>query len=344
MLGTDTAVQGQAGTAGVMATDGGATQATETSDSSSTVVEAPVKEAAIGDKKAFGKIGKPAKEVVEAVSSEEQKYSPNFKFKVLDKEHEIDEFIRPAIKDADSEKKIREIYEKAYGLDSVKSDRQNLKSELAEVKEKMSQTDSALETLGSYVRKKDYDSFFEGLDIPKQDILQYALKLVQREQMSPEQKAQWEASRQTQQQARYLEQQNQQLLASQQQFAVQQRTWELQQAIGSPEVKVFADAYNAGMGSPDSFNDYVIQIGQAYAARGQDIPAQQAVQEAIKHLRAINPGLGQSQAAAQVVQPTAKPVIPNIQGRGTSAVKSTVKSLDDLRKKAKEIQTQENIF
>jgi hypothetical protein len=341
MIGTESAVQGQTGTAAVMTTD-----APQTTTETTTEAEAPAETVEASEapepsgKKLFGKVGK----TKEAPVVEAPKYSANYKFKVLDKEHEIDEFIRPIIKDADTEKKIKELYEKAYGLDSVKSDRQTLKTELAEYKEKMSQTDAALETLGQYVRQKDFDSFFEGLNIPKQDILQYALQLVQREQMSPEQKAQWEASRQAQQQARYYEVQNQQLMQSQQQFAVQQRTWELQQAIGTPEVKVFADAYNQGMGNPEAFNDYVIQIGQAYAARGHDIPAQQAVQEAIKHLRAINPSLGQSQTATQVVQPSSKPVIPNIQGRGTSAVKSTVKSLDDLRKKAKEITTQENIF
>lgn len=341
MLGTESAVQGQTGAGSVMTS----AETAATTSQETTASESPVVETASGvadEKKTFGKIGKTAKDA--PAPAETPAFTPNFKFKVLDKEHEIDEFIRPAIKDSDSEKKIRELYEKAYGLDSVKNDRQTLKSELAETKEKMAQTDAALEVIGGFVRKKDFDSFFESLNIPKQEILQYALQLVQREQMSPEQKAQWEASRQAQQQARYLEQQNQQLLQSQQQFAVQQRTWELQQAISSPDVRALADAYNAGMGSPEAFQDYVIQIGQAYAARGHDIPAQQAVAEAIKHLRAVNPSLGASQQAAQVVQPSAKPVIPNIQGRGTSAVKSTVKSLDDLRKKAKEIQTQDNIF
>lgn len=334
MLGTESAVQGQTGTAAVMTTPESSAPSTEVSESSTPPETTEV------ESKPFGKLGKTKETpVVEA-----PKYAANYKFKVLDKEHEIDEFIRPIIKDADTEKKIRELYEKAYGLDSVKTDRHNLKSELSETRERMAQTDQALETLGQYVRQKDFDSFFEGLNIPKQDILQYALQLVQREQMSPEQKAQWEASRQAQQQAKYYEMQNQQLMQSQQQFAVQQRTWELQQAVGSADVKAFAEAYNNGMGSPEAFNDYVIQIGQAYAARGQDIPAQQAVQEAIKHLRAVNPSLGVQQQAAQVVQPSAKPVIPNIQGRGTSAVKSTVKSLDDLRKKAKEITQQDNIF
>ena len=266
-------------------------------------------------------------------------YTPNYKFKVMNKEFEIDEWLRPAVKNQDVEKKIKDLYEKAYGLEAIKPKHESMKEEFDQLKQKSIQTDQALETLGKFVQEGDFDSFFEGLNIPKNKILEYALDLVKREQMSPEQKTQWEASKAAREAARYYEVQNQKLLESQQQFAVQQRTFELDIALQQSEAKVFADAYNAGMGTPEAFKDYCIQIGQAYAARGQDIPATQAVSEAIKHLRAINPSLGaQTQSATPVVQASQKPVIPNIQGRGTSAVKTAVKSLDDLKRRARELQ------
>lgn len=269
-------------------------------------------------------------------------YNPNYKFKVMDKEYEVDEWLRPVIKNQEMEKKVKELYEKAYGLESIKPKHQAIKEELEQTRAKVAETDKALETLGKYVADNDFDSFFEGLNIPKNKILEYALELVRREQMSPEQKAQWEHSRQAKEAARYYEVESARLQQSQQQFAVQQRTFELDMALGVPEAKVVADAYNAGMGSPGAFKDYCIQIGQAYAARGQDIPATQAVSEAIKHLKAINPSLGAAVVAggAQVVQASQKPVIPNIQGRGTSAVKPAVKSLEDLKKRARELTEQ----
>jgi hypothetical protein len=269
-------------------------------------------------------------------------YTPNYKFKVLDKELEIDEWLRPVIKSQDMEKKVKELYEKAYGLDSIKPKHQAIKEELEATKSKAAETDQALNILGKYLSDNDFDSFFEGLNIPKDKILGYALELVKREQMSPEQKAQWQASKQAKEAARYYEVENARLQQSQQQFAVQQRTFELDMALSQPEAKVVADTYNAGMGSPEAFKDYCIQIGQAYAARGQDIPANLAVNEAIKHLKAINPSLGvvPNAGAAQVVQASQKPVIPNIQGRGTSAVKPAVKSLEDLKKRAKELTEQ----
>lgn len=278
----------------------------------------------------------------EANPAEAQAYTPNHKFKVLDKEHEFDEWAKNAAKDPETEKKIREIYEKAYGIDSIKQDRHTLKSELAEAKEKIANTDRAIETIGEYAKNKDWDSFFEALSIPKNEVLQYALALVQREQMPPEQRQQWEAQRQAQQQAKYYQQQNQSLQQQQQQFQIQQRDFELNSTISKPEYVAVAEAYNAGMANPSAFRNYVIQIGQAHAARGNDISADQAVQEAISHLRAVNPTLGQqavAQAAPKVVSPNSKPTIPNIQGRGTSAVKSTIRSLDDLKARAKELES-----
>lgn len=267
-----------------------------------------------------------------------QAYNPNYKFKAYQKEYEIDEWARPYIKDEETEKKFKKLYERAYGYDFKSQKHDELKSEYEKVYENYNKTDQALKLLSSFVQENDFDSFFDGLNIPKNKVLEYALELVQREQMSPDQRQQWEQNQQARHAARYYQAQNEQLLANQQAFAVQQRTFELENALQSAEAKPIVEAYNAGMGSPEAFKEYVIQIGQAFAARGQDLPAQQAVSEAIKHLKAINPSLGvQVASQAPVVQPSSKPTIPNIQGRGTSAVKTSVKSLDDLKKRAKEL-------
>lgn len=267
-------------------------------------------------------------------------YQPNFKFKVLDKEHEMDEWLRNAIKDPDTEKKARELYEKAFGLDSVKQDRQTLKTELADSKEKIARTDQALEQIGEYARANDWDSFFESLKIPKDRILQYALQLVQREQ-DPTVKAQWEANRTATLATRNYNDANQQLTQRERDFAAQQKTFEYNQVTSRPEVMTIVQAYDAGMGKPGAFREYVIQIGLAHLASGKDIPAEQAVSEAIAHLRAVNPALGQAAPATppspQVVMPNTKPVLPNMGGRGTSPVRATIKSFDDLKQRSKEL-------
>lgn len=276
-------------------------------------------------------------------------YQPNFKFKVLDKEHEFDEFLRGSIKDADTEKKVRDLYTRALGMDHAKQERESIKGEYSKAQEKIAQTQYAHGKLSEYVRDNDYDSFFEALHIPKEAVLKYAIDLAQRDQWTPQQQAQWQESRQTRQAADYYKTQNEQLAASQQQLSIQHREFELAQTLSRPEVSAAVQAYDTGASKPGAFRELVIRIGQAHSAAGKDIPAAQAVSEALGYLRAANPGLGAATTQIQndggqqqlgVVQPNQKPVIPAVQGRSSTPIKSTIKSLDDLKKRAREMDAQ----
>jgi hypothetical protein len=271
-------------------------------------------------------------------------YEPNYKFRVKDKEFEFEDWAKGVVKDKETEEKIRDFHAKAYGLDAVKQAREAAVAELQDLKSSKETVDTALKELGTYRANKDWDSFFEALDVPKQDILKYAVELVQRDQWTPEQRAQWQQSREAMNAAKHYQVENQQLLARQQQLSVQQRSFELEQALVQPEVVEVAQNYDAGTASPGAFRQFVIQIGQAHAARGEDISAAEAVAEATKHLRAVmaqNAAVQQQAATPKVVMPHQKPVIPNIQGRGTSPIRSTPKSFADLRKRGKELEAQE---
>lgn len=336
MLGVESAITGLKGPGAAMspsepaATETASTETTASEVSHETPASEPEKPAA-----------KPAEGDASAANAVEAPYQPNFKFKHGGKEHEFEDWAKPFVKDAATEAKLREMHQKAYGLDYLKTDKQNLKTELTDVKTKFEQTEKAIETIGSFAKNKDWDSFFEALSIPKEEILRYAVEVARREQ-DPQQKAQWESARQAQIAARNYEQQYSSLQQQQQQFQVEQRTVQLRNELSKPENSQIIETYNAGMENPSAFEEFVIRIGQQHAVQGRDIPVAEAVQEAVRHLKAVNPSLGfspeQTQAtpANRVVQPSGKPVIPNIKGRGTSAVKSTVRSIDDIRALAKE--------
>jgi len=348
MIGTDSGITGTTGAGSVQQSsapaDSTATPSQETgvaSEDTGKTSETPSGKEAAKTKGLFGKAGNTALAGTAKTTPEVPAFTLNPKFKVLDKEMEFDEWAKNSIKDPETEKKVRELYEKAHGLDSVKQDRQTLKNELAETKEKMAGTDRAIEQIGQYAQKKDWDSFFEALRIPKDDILKYALEIVKREQMPPEQRQAWESNRQTQQDAQRYQEQNQQLTTQYQQIQVQQREFQLEMALSKPDITPIVQAYNAGMANPGAFREFVVRMGQAYAANGQDVSVEQAVQEAVKHLRAANPQMGAplvtAQDAPRVVQPSGKQTLPNIQGRGTSPVKTVVRTLDDLKQRQREL-------
>lgn len=268
-------------------------------------------------------------------------FTPDYRFKVMGEEKEIDEWIRPAIKDREAEKKVKELYEKAYGLDSLKPRHQELKISNEELKSNYSKMDSALKSLGSSIKEGDFDTVFSALHIPNDKVISYALELVKREQMSPEQRAQFESSRQARERVREYEVENARLMESHQQLALKQRTFELERALELPEAKVIAETYNSGAGEENAFRKYVIQVGQFHAAKGNDISAEQAVLEAVRHLKAMSVGSSQRQPTGGVVQPSSKPTIPTTGGRSASAVRPAVKSLDDLKRRARELSGQD---
>lgn len=268
-------------------------------------------------------------------------YNANYKFKVLDKELEFEEWAKGVVKDSETEKKVREFHEKAYGLESVKTDRTTLKTQLGETTTKLQEYETGFNNLHAAKAKKDYDSFFEAWDIPKEDLIKYALDIVKREE-DPQAKAQWEQNRQqTYAQTKYqTEQQN--FEQERQKFSVEKRLFELSGELSRPDVTPFAQTYEAGTGKPGSFKEFVQQIGASvFATTGRDIPASEAVQIAMGHLRAANPTLGvqaeNGSPALKVVQPSNKPVIPNVRGSGGSPVRTAPKSVADLKARAKEM-------
>jgi hypothetical protein len=277
------------------------------------------------------------------VSTEPQTYTPNFKFKVHDKEHEVEEWLRGVVKDADSEKKLRELHERAYGLDHVKADRTKLREQVQQVAQEKAQQDQAFSMLGGYLAKKDFDSFFEATKVSEDDVLRWAISVAERRQ-NPQAQAQFQQERQQQQQFQQLQAQNQSLLASYEQAAMQARDFELGQVLGRPDVQQTAQAFEARVGRPGAFKEEVAKRGFLHwQMTGKDITAEQAVSEVLQILGGTPPQQqNQSQQVAPQVQtgtqakaPEGKPVIPNIQGRGTSPVVKVPTSVADLRALAK---------
>jgi hypothetical protein len=302
-----------------------------------------------------------AQAAVEAAKAQIAQYTPNLKFKVLDKEHEIDKMFHGIIKDAETEKKIRELHEKAFGLDSVKLDRQSLKQKIdthyAPLEKEYQGTIKALGMFDKMIEQKDYDNFFATLQIPEQEILKWAVQKAKLMSLPPEEQ---QAYNQTVQQRNRLYSLEQQAADTQEQnfsMQVQARAAQLDQELSKPEVLSVAEAYDAKAGKPGAFKAEVINRGKFYAFQGKDISVEEAVKEVAGMFAPfittaaapVTPQNEQQQAqvnsagngagtAPQAQAPAQKPpVIPNVAGQGTSPAKKVVRSLDDIRALSKQM-------
>lgn len=276
-----------------------------------------------------------------AVASDTPAWNPNFKFKVKDKEMEFDEFLRGSIKDQDSEKKLRELYEKAYGLDEVKASRASFEQKYKEVDGKYNQIAQSLGTLGQYVQEKKYGDFFQSLNIPKQDIIDYVIEELRFQELPQEQRQAIEHQRQLEREFQIAQQHNQTMYQQMQQLVTQQARNELVAEMGKPEISQAIQMFDARLGKPGAFEQEVIRRGQYYEQVHQvSPPASQLVQEVLAFV-------GQPQAApanqqAQIVKTQAeKPVIPVMAGGSqkspTQKVPTSIEDLKRLRQQRAEM-------
>lgn len=268
-------------------------------------------------------------------------WTPDFKVKVMDKDYEVDEFIRPLAKDEESLKKVKRLQEQVLGLPHLEASREEWKNKYASAEPRLneySRVEQRLNKLSHYVQKQDFDSFFEELKIPEQVVLNWVKNKLDREQLPPDVRQQMEQARQI---AAKNYDAEQELSYYREQFAQTQRQQQFQmidQSIAQVAGDV-AKQFNERIGEPEAFRNAVLNKGVAIQqSTGQRLPVEQVIDLVKKDLARV---MGIVEGAPPVVQQSAqgtpqsqKPVIPAIKAGNASPVKQPPKSIDELKKLA----------
>ena len=130
-------------------------------------------------------------------SSEAQEYTPNYKYKVLDKEYEFDAELKDAIKSKNIETKLRELYTKSAGIDTIKQDRESLRTKIGDYEKQIGEYSNVmkgLNTINHFYNNKDWDNFFQALKISDQDLYQYIYSKLNRSELPKDAQAQYNNS------------------------------------------------------------------------------------------------------------------------------------------------------
>ncbi len=274
-------------------------------------------------------------------------YTPNYKYNIMGKEHEVDEFWRGLIKDADSEKKVKDLFTKTQAFDEVKASRESLQTEYQSVRGEFDALDRDVRRVMSFLNAGDLDNFFGSLKIPENKVYDWVAKRLEAAQ-NPEALRSLESQAQERARAFDLEQERSSLEHRYQEQAVQARATQLDLMLSRPDISAAASAWDSRAGQVGAFRDLIISEAQnAYFTQNQDLSAEQAVSMVMqKYGKFLGDGTQPQVVTPQAPAPgtaapqvAAKPVIPAVQGRGTSPIKKSPKSLDDLRQMAKELQT-----
>ena len=277
----------------------------------------------------------PEKEVIE----EQPTYEPNFKFKVYDEEHEIAEWARSAVKDAESEAQVREIFEKAYGIEKVKERLGKVRDDYTGLKSEHENLSQGIAQLSEMYNRGDYDSFFKQLQIPEQKVINWVLEKAKRAEMAPEDRKVLDDRDSYERRLHEIEKQNQML---QQQSLEQAKAAKAQEAdylFNSPEYKDLVHEFDRRVGTPGAFRQQVGAQGDLHWHRtGEDLPLKDVVDQVLRmaglhatpQMSAPQSAQPQSNAQPQAAQPQA-PVIPAVEGQPASPVKKRPGSIEEMR-------------
>lgn len=270
------------------------------------------------------------------------------------KEFTIDDKFKSLMTDPESEKLVRELHEKAYGLDSVKERfnetrnfAQQVVSENSEIKASINKVKSVYNNAVKTGNWHKLDDFFALLDIPQENVLQYALAKVKLAEMAPEQRQAFESNMASERRAEQLQQERDNTTQQNATLAQQNKAMQVDFVLAKPEVASLATEFDKRAGKPGAFKEAVAREGSmAWTLDKTDLPAGEAVERVIKNYGlsgiagaapqtqgAASPGNGA--AAPKVVKRTTQ-TIPNVQSRSASPLPSKPKTMEELLKYRKE--------
>lgn len=274
--------------------------------------------------------------------SDEEKYTPNFKYRVLDQEKEMDEYWKGFVKSKEDEEKIRDILTKADGIEHVKKNLMSKSQMLDETNSRQNKIVSTLEKLKSKVDSDELDDFFDAWGINEEKLQKFVLKKLQMAE-NPELKAYYDAQLRAKREAESYSDKSRELETSQQSLLQKHFEMEAQYNFSRPEVNEVASKFDTMPGRKQGdFELEVLKHGFfTHQSTGKDIPFAQAVNEVINMYQPILDSVFSRPTpkapAPQVVTQSQvkKNTIPNVTGSSsTSPTKKTFTSIADLEEEA----------
>jgi hypothetical protein len=269
-------------------------------------------------------------------------YTPNYTVKAYDSEYKIPEAYHSFINEK-NEKEFKQIFSKAYATDVLIGKNNKLRESNDALEKKIREDylpiSKGLDVANKYIANRDFDSFFELLNIPEAHLQDWMLKKLQMKDLPPEQQELYTKSSTTQKQLYQLEQvteQYRQELESMKQAStaaqVEQRTNELEKILSRSDVKAVADRFDTRLNQAGAFKNEVIQRAQfLFQTKGTDLSAEQAVAEFMKLVATDTPSGNPNNTVIPAKAGNKNPTLPNLAGQTTSPAAQKVKSLADLQ-------------
>ncbi len=292
---------------------------TETTDSSATETTETTTDATASDDVSVGETTQ---------TTEKEDYTPNLTYKVYDEEKQIPDWAKSFVTSKEAEENFRSLFSKADAVDQMTAKRERQAQEFSELQENHENIMGQLNEASHFVERGDLESFFKTIGLNENVVYQWVLDKLNVQNLPEDQRRIYDEHNELRRNNVLLERQNQALESNWQNQQVQTRTRELDTELAKPEVRSIAQSFDSRLSQPGAFKDECIWLGKRIAeSTGQDVTAEQVVQEVVKRMGNVVP-MQQGQQAQSGTNP---PVIPNVSARNVSPTRKKPNSIEELR-------------
>lgn len=279
-----------------------------------------------------------------AAAAAQAEYKANLTYEVSKQKKQFDEVFKEVIKNEAQEKKLRELYEKADGLEIVKQSRDTFKQRFEEYQKQWQPVEQDLKTVGKYLQANDFDNFFKMFQIPEQKVVDWMAQKIQYNQMSPEERARVDALKEARGQNYKKADEVENLRQTLEQQEVQHLSFQLDMLRETQKYADAASAFDERLGKPGSFEEKLFQMGELLSLRngGKTVPPKQVFDMMVKEYglegAAATPAPPPQAKTVVATPPVEKPTVTQIKGSKTATpVKRQFRSIEDLNNYQKEL-------
>lgn len=307
------------------------------------------------------------------VQPAEPAFVPDFKFRANQQDMEIPEEFRSHVKDVESQKRVKEIFEKYHGFDAQKQKVSTLEGDVNKYR-------GGYDTLVGNIQQiqqgyahavqsgnlHNLDQVFQKLGLGEDVLMAWAGEKARLAGLDPEQQKLILDRNKLEREAYERTQEQNSLMTRNQQQDVQIRQMQFDTAMATPQMQTFATELNAKFGMDGMFEQEVINAGKtAYALEGKVLSVPEAIQAVITKYGLKGQAVAQAAAQAAPIPAQGQPaqgqpaqggvsadgkkiiprdtkVIPNVGSTGSASPVGAGKArnLDDVRARYKELAAQ----
>jgi len=190
--------------------------------------------------------------------AEELVYTPDFTYKVKDEVLEFDEGLRAAVTSKESEDLLRDLYTKSMGLDGYKAKYSEAETELNEIKPQLNDMIDGYRNIKELRDSKDYHRLIKTLNWDQEELIDFAERLLEEQELPESQREETKANRDLQDQVQLLNHKVQSFESQTSQRSLAEETNELSSILAN-------EAYSEGVQKLSEvgldFKNDVIEIG-----------------------------------------------------------------------------------